>query len=320
MIKFGLWTREQYLKLGESRKFYGAHVAYNLLRVSDNPTLDEVKAFEDISITLRMGNGTFRTTFRNRFDDVNAALLPILSAIFPPSTELLAEDRAVSHGLTSFEWAQSLLGTFPAIRLQASDLLLYLWEYRSPGGEIYMLEPDGTPLQYVKPPFVLSLAHREPRRYPVNQIVAKLALRRFHQLGLPKGPPEGWATGTFPGLLTRIPFIHPEAAAFSAANPALSFVVQSVFVNRPASSHLIRTMNILNTSYFSRTQLQEGVRAIFSSLRKGGVWVVGRTIEEDLTNHVTFLERGASGWHKLGSIGSGSDIEELILNTPLPHV
>lgn len=320
MIKFGLWTREQYLKLGESRKFSGAHVAYNLLRVSDHPTLDEVKSFEDISITLRMGNGTFRTTFRNRFDDVNAALLPILSRIFPPSTQLLVEDRAVSHGLTSFEWAQSLLGAFPTIRLQASDLLLYIWEYRTPGGEVYILEPDGAPLQYVKPPFVVSLAHREPRRYPVNQMVAKLALRRFHRLGLPAGPPEAWPTGSFPGSLTKIPFIHPEAAAFSADNSALSFAVQSVFVNRPASSHLIRTMNILNTSYFTRAQLQEGIGAIFSSLWPGGIWVVGRTLEEDLTNHVTFFERGPSSWNKLGSIGSGSDIEDLILNSPLPHV
>jgi hypothetical protein len=48
-------------------------VAYNLLAdVGDNPTPKSILLFEDICFTLRTSNGTFRTTFRNRFPDLDA--------------------------------------------------------------------------------------------------------------------------------------------------------------------------------------------------------------------------------------------------------
>ena len=76
MVKFGIITQEQYLRLDErQRRYSGAHVAYNLLSVGEQPSPEQIRIFEDVSFTLRTSNGTFRTTFRNRFEDVDRVAL-----------------------------------------------------------------------------------------------------------------------------------------------------------------------------------------------------------------------------------------------------
>ena len=73
-------------------------------------------------------------------------------------------------------------------------------------------------------------------------------------------------------------------------------------------------MNIFNRDYFSEQQLAEGVSAAFQSLQPGGLWIVGRTLEEEFTNHATFFRRNEKGFEVLERIGSGSEMESLALS------
>jgi hypothetical protein len=75
-------------------------------------------------------------------------------------------------------------------------------------------------------------------------------------------------------------------------------------------------MNILNRAYFSPEQLAEAASAIFDSLVPGGIWIVGRTMEDDFTNHVSILRRQDEGWEILERIGNGSEMEEAALRAP----
>jgi hypothetical protein len=310
MLRFGICTPEQFQ--GERRRFSGARVAYSLLDVGDHPTDEQIRTFEDVSFTLRTSNGTFRTTFRNRFHDVDRVAMRSISDSYPPDTPLHVQDRAVSHGLTSWEWARELLAVYARAEFEASDVLLHLFELTLPSGETYILEPDGKPLQYINPPFVVSLHHRESWRYPVNHAVAARARRRFKQLSLPEGPPDRWPQLSY--TVSKIPFVHPEARLFAANNPRFEFRVRSVFEHTPDACHVLRTMNIFNKEYFSTEQLTEGATAAFHSVKPGGIWIVGRTLEEDLSNHVTFFRRQDAGWEVLERIGNGSEMEQLAIN------
>ena len=151
------------------------------------------------------------------------------------------------------------------------------------------MEPSGKPLQYIRPPFVLSACHREPRRYPLNLWLGVWARKRFARLALP----EGWMqTDGGPGYrVHRIPCVHPRAAALAARDPRFQFRTRSVFDVTPQSCDVLRTMNILNRAYFAEEQLESAVNAAFDSLRVGGLWIVGRTWEEDFSNHATFFLR-----------------------------
>jgi hypothetical protein len=43
---------------------------------------------------------------------------------------------------------------------------------------------------------------------------------------------------------------------------------------------------------------------------------VGRTLESDFSNHVSFLQKFENGWKLLGRIGKGSEMEQLV---PMIH-
>lgn len=311
MLGLGIHTREQYDRMDASRRFAGPRVAYNLLKVGDNPSEEDIRVFEDISVTLRTSNGTFRTSFRNRFEDVDLASLRLMSQHFPSDSAIRVEDRAVSHGLTSCEWAKRLLPVFPAATIEASDLMLQLLELSVKRGETFITELDGTPLQYIRPPFVVSVLHAESWRNPMRRLIAFHGKKRFSRLKLPNGwtdRPQGSAWRVVP-----IPYIHPEAAALARTDTRFRFCRRSVFERTQQTCHAIRTMNIFNRSYFSDERLAEGYRAIFDSLQPGGIWAVGRTLEEDLSNHATFFHRREHDWEVLDRVGSGWEMEEMAL-------
>ena len=46
-------------------------------------------------------------------------------------------------------------------------------------------------------------------------------------------------------------------------------------------------------------------------LKPGGLWVVGRTLENQ-TNHATFFRRTENNWEVMARIGEGSEIEKLV--------
>jgi len=311
MFRTGFCTLDQYLRAGDRRRYSGSRASYSLLDVGDHPTEEEIRAFEDISFTLRTSNGTFRTSFRQRFGDIDAAAIRLIDRLWSSETELLVQDRAASHALTSLEFAEQLLARFPRACVEASDLVLYLVRLGRPGGEVWIAEPDGSPLQWAKPPFVVSLRHREPWRFPINHLIAAWAKWRFHRLRLPPNWLELPEIADY--RVERISCIHPHARQLSRRDSRFQLRERSVFDSDPASCDVLRTMNIFNKAYFSGEQLAQGALAAFASLRPGGLWIVGRTLEHDFSNHVTFLRRGESGWEVLERIGAGSEMEEFAL-------
>jgi hypothetical protein len=317
MLRLGICTEAQYVHEGEGRRFSGPRAAYSLLDIGDCPTEEQTRVFEDVSFTLFTSNGTARTTFRERFHDVDAVAMRWIEQLISAGIELRVQDRAASHGLTSLEWARQLFRVFPRLEFEASDTLLYLIELSLAAGGTYILEPNGEPLQYIKPPFVVSIRHPEPWRYPVNRFIAARARRRFQRLRLPAGWME--SAGSAGYQVGKISCIHPEVRLFMQQDPRFRFRERSVFEHALASCHVLRTMNILNRAYFSTRQLAEGVNAAFHSVKPGGLWIVGRTLEQDFSNHVTVFRRREHGWEVLERIGDGWEMEALALRAPLTH-
>jgi hypothetical protein len=314
MLRFGIYTQTQFTRMGQRRRYSGARVSYTLLNVGARPTEEQIRTFEDVNFTLQTSNGTYRTTFRNRLQGVDDVSTDILRRIYGPGTRLVVQDRAVSHGLTSLEWAQQLLRVFPNLEFEASDRLTYLIQLELPSGEKYILEPGGQALQYINPPFVVGLLHKESPFYPVNRLVAAFAKRRLRHFGRPESIDFEGGNGF---LATKIQCVHPEAVAFQSNDSRFELCCRSVFDTTPDAAHVLRTMNILNKDYFSDAQLEQSVVAIFESVKLGGVWIVGRTLESDFSHHVSILQKQAAGWKVLERLGNGSEMEEFAgLNRP----
>lgn len=317
MLRFGIFKPEQYLWARDHERIPRSRVSlvsYDLLNVGDDPTAEQIQIFEEISRTLRTSNGTYRTTFPNRFHDLDDVATRWIKKSYSGDTELRVQDRAASHALTSLEWALKLFQLFPVAKFEASDSMFSLVKLSLNTGEAYVLEPDGHPLQYIKWPFVVSLQRRESWRYPINRLIAAGAKRRFDRLSLPEKCME--STSGANHQVSSIPFVHPKAMQFSKENTRFQLQTRSVFEHLPESCHVLRTMNILNASYFSTDRLVEGINAAFNSLKPGGIWIVGRTLEEDFSNHATLFRKQQSGWTVMERLGQGSEIEELALRVP----
>jgi len=308
MLRFGICTRDEFLKLSKQRDSSGSAISYKLLEISDGATEKDMEMFECIQFRLRTSNGTFRTTFRNRFRDLDAAVTNLLRSTYRTDAHICVQDRAASHALTSFEWAEQLFQAFPGAELEASDSMLYFWAVSLAAGETYILEPSGKPLQWIKPPFVVSLCQREPLRYPLNHFIAARAKRRFRRFRL-ESRLENLCRAGRDGA-NKICCVHPKARSLASGNPRFRIVTRSIFEYTPGID-VLRTMNILNKSYFSVNQISDGMEAAFRSLKPGGIWIVGRTLEHDLSNHATVFKKEESAWKVLLRVGTGWELEEL---------
>jgi hypothetical protein len=319
MLGFGIYTLQQYSKAEAANDLgIASRIYLGLLDVTEDPSEDEVRMFEQISLTFRTSNGTYRTSCRKRFQDVDSVSNRIIKECFEPDYQLHIQDRAASHALTSCEWAEQLFSSFPNMQFEASDGLIDLVRISFPEGETYIAEPDGQLLQYFKPPFVVGLSHREPRRYPLNSLIAANAKRRFRRFT----NSERWMEtgGGNNCRVEKISCVHPRARSMARKERRFCICRRSVFDSTPGVD-VLRTMNILNKIYFTPDQLISGAEAAFNSLKPGGIWIVGRTLEEDRTNHVTFLRRRDEDWEILARIGTGSEMEEFAIRpqaTPPP--
>jgi hypothetical protein len=272
--------------------------------------------FERIMRTISLSNRVARTTFPGRFAGLDAAVQACLKTEFRPDQPLAVEDWAVSSGITAAEWFACLSVDFPRVRFVASDAAIYIWELRRPK-DVYILQSEGTPIQYLRPPFVVSLVQKHSWVYPVNR---RLQLRALHeweriapQIKIPEGEDFDASTAKVPAAfeLRRLPLIHP--AVLALRNETFRVQQHSVFSPLPEPADLIRTMNILNRAYFSDAQIREAIAAVDRSLKPGGIWIVGRTLTEQPPQHdATVYQKQAGGWKALLRIGRGSEIEPLV--------
>jgi hypothetical protein len=266
VLTFGIYTVDQYARASGKRHLSGAAVSYGLLQIGDNPTEQEISRFENISLIFCTSNGTRRTTCRQRMQDVDAATLELLQRWHQPGTDLLMQDRGASSCLTSAELAGRLFSAFPYASLEASDRLLWVFRISLAKGKGYIIEPDGKPLQYICPPFVVSLNAYKAERNPLRRLIAARGKRLFGQLGFPK------ICQTY--KINQISCIHPEAASLCKKDSRFQIRLRSVF-EQSSGLDVLRTMNVLNKDYFPIEKLVEGCMLLSRVLNAGDCGSLG---------------------------------------------
>jgi hypothetical protein len=77
---------------------------------------------------------------------------------------------------------------------------------------------------------------------------------------------------------------------------------------------VVRAANILNLRYFPTDVLAAMVSGVTATLALGGLFAVCRT-ELDGTNNATVFLREPDGYVVAGRLGSGSEIEDVVLRS-----
>jgi hypothetical protein len=117
-----------------------------------------------------------------------------------------------------------------------------------------------------------------------------------------------------PWEISKILLVHPEARLLADRESRFLIRHHSVFLPLAKLVQAIRTMNVLNLSYFQKQDIIAGAAAVHSSLTDGGVWILGRTRKEDPTdrNCVTLFEKRNDRFVVLRRINGGSEVESIV--------
>lgn len=310
MFEFGIWSPEQYARrAGDLHLLREGRVSYQLLRTSQPARPEEVERFERLMHQVRMPGGIYRATSIDRFLGLDQFLTDALGRRFERAAALDVQDWAASDCSTSSRWFPLLDAAFPAARLTASDLNLYLIEMRLAGRRTYIFDSAGVPLQYVRPPFVIRLNQAEPRRLLGNRYLQARARARLARFPFEAATIAFDEAGTF----RKIPIVHPAAEALRLSRPAFRIERHSIFEPLAQGCDVVRTMNIFNRAYFDDVRILQGARAVWESLKPAGIWIVGRTIQDNpAVHHVSILERTAEGFAVVERYGEKSEVEELV--------
>jgi hypothetical protein len=328
LFKLGIYRLDQFRPESQTtswskfrNRLSGNRIGFHLFRTEIPATIEEIALFEHTIPLVRLSSGVYRTTFRGRFSAFDEHLNDLLARQFDTSEPVEVEDWAASDCLASSEWAASLFARFPASTLTASDLTLFLVQVCLPGDESYIMETSGEPLQYIRPPFVIRLSPPEPKTLALNSFIGNRGRAKFesirHSWRIPAAwlaTEEGAAIEQPPYVFRKIPLIHPNAQALRLNCARFAIRRHSVFEPEDRQCNVIRTMNIFNLAYFPKARLLEGARAVWSSLRPGGIWIVGRTVQDNPPIHnASIFLREDSGFRLIEEFGSGSEIQSLVL-------
>jgi hypothetical protein len=329
MIRFGVCRREQFSRNPSPihRLLHGHRVSYQLLRTSTPATRDEIQIFDNIVYHLKLAGGAYTTTASGRLKILDVWFTENLARVFTADRALLVEDWGASGATTSADWFPVMRSRFPRVRMIASDLTVYLVEASVENDGVFVLDPDGQPLQYIAPPFVIRFP--EPRSLLINQWMAARARRKLRRLSARAGidlanlrfdhPDQEISHPPF--VFRRLPLTHPRARALTATDPAFELAHHSVFTVSTRGPDVIRTVNVLNKDYFSDLRLSDAVRAVWESLTPGGVWMVGRTVaESEGIHHASILRKTESGFELLARHIEKSEVEDLALALSVPSV
>jgi hypothetical protein len=316
VFKRGIWRLRELQSVRELPP--KKSVSYSLLKFARLGTSESILAFEKIIRNLELSSGVWRTTYRGRLRDVDELVSPHLAAFCATKEQFEVHDWAASDALVSSEWAQLVFRAFPHCKFAASDVTLHLVEVTRGNREAYVFEPDGTPLQYIRPPFVIPLNKKESSAFLINHMLRVRAGRFADSLRRAVSVCR-WADVDdptefcFPPVTIRLlPLVHPEALNLHRQKPGFRIMLHTALSPLRERVHVIRTINIFQRGYFGDAQLANGAQAVLDSLVTGGLWILGRTVEETkpVRNEVSIFKKTHHSFQLLDRLNGGSELEE----------
>ena len=247
---------------------------------------------------IRTRNGTNKTTHDRRLDAVNA----VVETVLPDDRPLAIMDVAVSSGIATMEWMESLDRAGVHYRMTAGDFCVHASLVSFARWLHVLIDGTGYPLQF-------DIAGRAVP-YPIGRRRALLMppLLLFAHLVRRMGPrilPASGAARTGRDVLLVSPRL--------AARADLTIVEDDILVpgRFERAFHVVRAANILSRIYFAEPTLLAMGRNLVARLKPGGILVVCRTDEHGF-NHGTIFRLGEDRVEVLRRIGGGSECEGML--------
>jgi hypothetical protein len=266
---------------------------------------DRQRAEFEFFDSIRLGNGTYKTTYAHRLDDLNEFVNPLL----PRACCLTLMDVAVSSGITTLEWMTSLERAGIDFRMTAGDIALDAWLV-SVGRHLHvLLDREGAPLQYDF--FGRGVPRLRRRQYfaryslPIRLLNLILCAARARQRLRESCPSDR-------GVIRyrRVSLVSPVLLG----RPDVEIIEDDLSRTELGRRFTaLRAANILNRTYFDEERIRNVLKRLRRRLVDGGLLIVCRTARPGVNDASVFSLSPQREFTVIGRLNAGSDVEDLVL-------
>jgi len=262
---------------------------------------------------VRLQNQVFKTTYSRRLDDVNEAL----NGLLPGGTPVQLMDVAISSGISTQEWIDSLIRARIDFRMVAGDLNInaYLLSF-SKNLEI-LVDRSGYPIHFdiFGQGVEISLIKIIPRplSFLMKKTIARLLMMDAPLVCYMRGDVKENAS-RFGLSCIPITLVSPRLSRHTRLEIIEDDILSNHSPNLANRFHAIRAANILNRAYFGKSEIKSILLNLRQRLRPGGLLAVCRTLRNNHTNGTIFCLNENGRFQAIKRIGEGSEIEEDVLS------
>lgn len=235
---------------------------------------------------LRQGpGGQYVTTAEKRFADLDGIAVPLILSQKNPSIH----DIGVSNGVTSLELYNAVAAIRDDFEFCLSDKNFDCFYTGRLARRVY--DSDG---KFFEGYFFGVFCRSDlSGKYFISRILGR-ALNR---------PP-----GNAPR--TRIVYLDRRLRALADSGKIKRISFDALNNDIEDRFTFVRCMNLLILQYFSAEELKRAVNLIIRSLKEGGIFQTGRTV--DGVNHATFFMKEGGRLSVIRHVNDGSEINETI--------
>jgi hypothetical protein len=286
--------------------------------LASGTSLEEQCALErQFFARVALTNGTFKTTYENRLDDINEAFLPHLVGLADKPIRIM--DVGASSGISTTEWFKHLSRSGIDCDITGSDLTIYLslLTFRFTSKVAALVDRNGHIVHFDL--FGVGYPRQPSRKALRPNTVRTLAARGLFRAAtvIDRSPSSSKRKLTTPhrGWLLRCQPIALLSRSFTA-NDRLRMVEDDLLTQNDIklchAFDVIRAANILNLVYFPAEIIERMLATLKQRLKEGGLLIIVRTLPSGENNASIFRLLG-SQFILADRFGNGSEIEHIVI-------
>jgi hypothetical protein len=272
----------------------------------------ERKLFARVALT----NGTFKTTYPNRLDDINEAFCPHLARLTDRPIRIM--DVGASSGISTIEWYEYLSRAGIDCDITGSDVMIYasLLTFRFTSKVAALVDSKGNIVHF-------DLFGRGYPRQPSRELLrpntlrtlaAKMLFRVAMMIDGSLPPVKVGRTTLGRGFLLKYQPIALLSRSF-ANNDRLRMIEDDLCARNQAAFcqafNVIRAANVLNLVYFSVGVIEQMLATLKQRLKDDGLLIIVRTNRSG-ENNSSIFRLASSQFILIDRFGEGSEIENVV--------
>lgn len=302
MISTGIYSLSQ-LEGENFKNMFGAdkRISISLYdQITNLPNAEELAA--RILLLFTDERGAYKRTYANRFVEFDAKILQLMPEYFSPTAQLVVQDVGISDGRTAADFFTALSAAYPNLDYLASDYSCKAFVLES-GTTKVTLGTHGKIIEIAWPPFVFN-AVRPDRYYhaPLNRIIQfivdKLLVRRII---------KDYHSGKIKPH--EIFLFAPKVSALAKQDARFKLDQHDILTRFVHKSDIIRAMNILNPTYFTKAEMHLALSNLYDGLKSNGLFILGSNQDSGSIVHGGVYQKTPDGFKPIWISGNGPPIK-----------